>query len=100
MTLIRQKVASVEEFATALADAVLADFEDNPMIYDGFNDKSGIGSLVPMERRDEPADAWGPGFIEHSLREDMEDLMRFMGFEEMRSRVAEIINELADGRRR
>lgn len=49
-----------------------------------------------VDGRETPADGWGLGYVEFSLREDIELMMKFVGFEEMRRRVAEMINDIAE----
>lgn len=46
-----------------------------------------------------PKDGYGAAYIEHCLREDFEDLRKFVGFETARQIVASIINDAAQGRR-
>lgn len=39
-----------------------------------------------------PADGYGAGYLEHSIRRDFRDLCRLIGKESARQEVAEIIN--------
>jgi len=56
--------------------------------------------IEPHEARDDaPADGYGAGFLEYSIRRDFRDLCRIVGFENARNEVAEIINSEADRRR-
>lgn len=41
---------------------------------------------------DTPADGYGAGYLEHSIRRDFRDLCRIIGKESARQEVAEIIN--------
>lgn len=50
-------------------------------------------SQVPGTPRDEtPADGYGAGFLEYSIRSSFRDLCRLIGFENARNEIAEIIN--------
>jgi hypothetical protein len=46
-----------------------------------------------------PADGYGPGFLEYSIRTSFRDLCRLVGFENARAEVAEIINAEANRKR-
>jgi hypothetical protein len=47
-----------------------------------------------QERETEtPADGYGAGFIEYSIRTSFRDLCRLIGFESARQEVAEIVND-------
>lgn len=56
---------------------------------------------LPARINDVP-EVWDtpPGMVEHAARAAFRDLMRVLGFEEARQRMAEIINDEADGRRK
>lgn len=70
------------------------------MIYDGFNDKSHIGSLVPMERRETPKDGYGAGYVVYRLATDLHELCCLIGCEAARQEIAELINAEFNGRRK
>lgn len=46
-----------------------------------------------------PADGYGPGFIEYSIRTSFRDLCRVIGKPQARQIVAEIVNDEFEGKR-
>lgn len=58
------------------------------------------GGETPATKADDtPADGFGAGFLEYSIRTSFRDLCRVIGFENARSEVAEIINSERDRKR-
>lgn len=56
----------------------------------GFVGRNRIEGVAPMNV---PKDAYGPDYIEHCLRENFEDLRRFVGFERAREIMADVVND-------
>lgn len=47
---------------------------------------------TPTQDTDTPADGYGPGYFAYAIREDFRSLCRFVGREEARQVIAEIVN--------
>ncbi|WP_095519559.1 hypothetical protein [Mesorhizobium wenxiniae] len=54
---------------------------------------------IEEQQNDTPADGYGAGFLEYSIRSSFRDLCRLIGFENARNEIAEIINSEAERKR-
>ena len=55
--------------------------------------------LTPIQTEQPDPSQYGAGYFERQLREAMADMRRFRSFEGLRDLTAEILNEMADGKR-
>lgn len=53
---------------------------------------------TPIQAEPDPSQ-YGAGYFERQLREAMADMRRFRSFEGLRDLTAEILNEMAEGKR-
>ena len=55
--------------------------------------------LLDSKTTETPADGYGAGFVEYSIRTSFRDLCRMLGKSQARQVVAEIVNDEFEGKR-